>query len=55
MPQDLEVFSMCDHWQTPERSMAPTIYYIYPEDRDCYSDDEDWAEEYRYKLKVVML
>lgn len=55
MPQNLEVFSMCDHGQTPERSMAPTIYYIDHDDHDNYTDDEEAADDYGYTLKVVML
>lgn len=55
MPQDLEVFSMCDHGQTPERSMCPSIYYIDHDDHDNYTDDEEEADDYGYTLKVVML
>ena len=55
MPQDLEVFCMCDHGQTPERSMAPTIYYIDTDDHDDYTDDEEDAESYGYSKTIVLL
>ena len=55
VPQDLEVFSMCDHGQTPERSMAPTIYYIVADDSNNYTDDKEDAESYGYSKTVVLL
>jgi len=55
MPQNLEVFSMCDHGQTLEKSMNPSIYYIDPSDYENYTDDEEAAEEYGYTKTIVLL
>lgn len=55
MPQELEVFSMCDHGQTPERSMFPSIYYLDPTDYDNYTSDSEDAEESGYTQKIVLL
>ena len=55
MPQDLDVFSMCDHGQTPERSMFPSVYYLDPTDYDNYTSDSEEAEEYGYTKKIVLL
>ena len=55
MPQDLEVYSYCDHGQTPERSMPPSIQYLSGDDYDNFTNDPEVAEEYGYKYKVVML
>ena len=55
MPQDLEVFSICDHGQTPEKSMSPSICYIDPFDKSNYTYDKEDAEEYGYTNTVVLL
>lgn len=46
MPQDLEVYSCCDHGQTPEESQSPSIYVLI-KDNTGYIDPESymtWAE-----------
>lgn len=57
MPQDLEVYSYCDHGQTPEKSSRPCVAYC--EDVDYtiegWSSDEDDAEAEGYTKKFVIL
>ena len=55
MPQDLEVFSICDHGQTPEESMSPSIYYIDTSDYENYTDNEEDAEEFDCPKTIVLL
>jgi hypothetical protein len=53
MPQDLQVYSMCDHGQTPEISMSPSVFYIDPENADTYGNEAD--EESGCTHKIVIL
>lgn len=58
MPQDLEVYSMCDHGQSPEKSMNPSIAWA--EDLDDvydgnWSADEEDSQEYGYTKAFVLL
>ena len=39
MPQDLEVYSYCDHGQTPEESQSPSVYVLI-KDYNGYADPE---------------
>ncbi len=40
MPQDLEVYSYCDHGQTPESSCAPQVVVVVKSEYDHGSIDE---------------
>lgn len=57
MPQDLEVFSICDHGQQPEKTMAPSIAYT--DDlhnvSDSWSSDEWDAMEFGFNKEFVLL
>lgn len=58
MPQDLEVYSYCDHGQSPEKTSTPSIAFTKQSDYclwDEYCTDEDVAEESGYTQKVVLL
>jgi hypothetical protein len=58
MPQDLEVYSYCDHGQSPEKTSTPSIAFTKQADYclwDEYCTDEDVAEESGYTHKVVLL
>ena len=53
MPQDLEVYSICDHGQNPEKSMLPSVQYL---DNDGnYTSCGKIAKEYGYDTKGVLL
>lgn len=39
MPQDLEVYSCCDHGQTPEESMSPQVVVVVKSEYDYGSID----------------
>lgn len=57
MPQDLEVYSYCDHGQTPEKSGVPSVAYT---DNFEYLYEGNWlhedeAEDYGYTLPFVLL
>lgn len=58
MPQDLEVYSVTDHGQAPEKSQTPCIAYT--DDVtfclwDNYTTYEEEAEENGFEHKVVLL
>jgi len=61
MPQDLEVYSCCDHGQSPERTSTPSIAFTAAEKAnefclwDNYTTDDGDAEEFGYTQKVVLL
>jgi hypothetical protein len=59
MPQDLEVYSYCDHGQSPEKTSTPSIAFTEKANEFClwddYTTDEDDAEESGYTQKVVLL
>jgi hypothetical protein len=56
--QELEVYSYCDHGQSPEKADVPSMIYT-TEDAFClwdeYSHDADDADEYGYTHKAIML
>ena len=39
MPQDLEVYSYCDHGQTPEESMSPQVVAVVKSVYECGTID----------------
>lgn len=41
MPQDIEVFSCCDHGQTPEESQSPSVYVLV-KDHNGHVDHESY-------------
>jgi hypothetical protein len=55
--QDLEVYSMCDHGQTPEKAQVPSEIYTLESyySLDDYTGDAEEAEEYGYTVKAVLL
>lgn len=63
MPQDLEVYSCCDHGQTPEESQGPSVYvlikdnngYIDPESYMTWADAIDSGYEESDLVEIVML
>ena len=63
MPQDLEVYSCCDHGQTPEESQNPSVYvlvkgntgYIDPESYMPWADAIDSGYEGSDLVEVVLL
>jgi hypothetical protein len=63
MPQDLEVYSCCDHGQTPEESQNPSIYvlikditgYIDPESYMTWPDAIDSGYEESDLVEIVLL
>jgi hypothetical protein len=57
MPQDLEVYSYCDHGQTPEKSSSPEIAYTNSSEYflEDWSDCKVWAKSQGYKGKFVMV
>jgi len=55
MPQELEVYGICDHGQAPEKACIPSIIYT---DTDSYTIQDYCLEsenEYGYKFKAVLL
>lgn len=63
MPQDLGVYSYCDHGQTPESSCAPEVYvlikdntgYIDPESFMTWADAIDSGYEETNLVEIVLL
>lgn len=58
MPQDLEVYSYCDHGQSAEKTSTPSIAFTEKANYclwDEFTTDEDDAEECGYTQKVVLL
>lgn len=63
MPQDLEVFSFCDHGQTPESSCAPQVVVVVKSEYDHGSIDgymeKDEVFDYGYEesdlVEIVLL
>lgn len=57
MPQDLEVYSYCNHGQLPERTDYPEVAYSEDEGytREGWTAYEDEAEEMGYVNKFVIL
>ena len=57
MPQDLEVYSICDHGQTPEKASGPQVAYSEETGytREEWTAYEDEAEEMGYVNKFVIL
>lgn len=63
MPQDLEVYSCCDHGQTPEESQDPSVYvlikdhngYVDPESYMTWADAIDSGYEESDLVEIVML
>ena len=57
MPQDLEVYSMCDHGQSPEKAGIPSIAYTENLDHSLW---DEWtslevdAFDYGYKQRFVL-
>ncbi len=63
MPQDLEVYSCCDHGQTPEESCEPSVYVLIKDSTGCIDPESfmTWADaidsgyEESDLVKIVML
>lgn len=63
MPQDLEVYSYCDHGQTPEKSMSPQVVVVVKSEYDRDSIDgymeKDDAIDFGYEesglVEIVLL
>ena len=63
MPQDLEVYSYCDHGQTPEESCEPSVYvltkanngYTDPESYMTWADAIDSGYEKSDLVEIVLL
>lgn len=63
MPQDLEVYSYCDHGQTPEESQSPSVYvlvkdntgYVAPESYMTKEDAIDSGYEESDLVEIVLL
>ena len=63
MPQDLEVYSCCDHGQTPEEAHDPSVYvlikdnngYVDPESYMTWADAIDSGYEETNLVEIVML
>lgn len=63
MPQDLEVYSCCDHGQTPEESCKPSVYvlvkdyngYVDPESYMTKEDAIDSGYEESGLVEIVLL
>lgn len=54
MPQDLEVYSYCDHGQTPEKSCSPSIQWM-DDDFENFTCNKMEAEDNGYENQVVLL
>jgi hypothetical protein len=54
---NLEVYSMCDHGQTPEKAQLPSEIYTLESyySLEDYTGDEEEASEYGYTVKAVLL
>jgi hypothetical protein len=54
---NLQVYSVCDHGQTPEKSQRPSEIWIEQdwETLDDYVSVKDEADEYGYTVKAVIL
>ena len=63
MPQDLEVYSYCDHGQIPEESCTPCIFVLVKDERgrtdpESYMSHEDAIESGHTEdelVKIVLL
>lgn len=63
MPQDLDVYSYCDHGQTPEESCDPSVQvlirdyngFVDPESFMSYEDAIASGYEEEQIIKIVML
>ncbi|WBF79415.1 hypothetical protein BNCALIDO_00025 [Aeromonas phage vB_AdhM_TS9] len=63
MPQDLEIYSCCDHGQAPEESCDPNVQvlimdhngFVDPESFMSYEDAIDSGYEEEQLVKIVML
>ncbi len=56
MPQDLEVYSYCDHGQSPEKTSTPSVAYTNELSHSLWEDwtsYEEEAEEYESKFVIL--
>jgi hypothetical protein len=58
MPQDLEVYSYCDHGQQAEKSSSPCVVYAEEDEYNCYENFtgcEESAVQDGWTVKFVIL